>query len=386
MSFYTILGIHSNATLSEVCTAYKTKALRYHPDKSGDTAEFQRLVKIKNILTDARLRFFYDLYGEGEELEEAILYSEDIPLETPAIEQYENDSGTSSLAHSISEEVDHDDVYEVERIVDSGEILDVTYYKIKWVGYKKETWEPETNLCGCLDKLNEFRSKHGKRTKRLAGADNGLGDFNISNWLTIEQVIEHIQEWSNRMNIKTNIPVSEYKTLRNKDAIYILLHHCHLFTLLHLTKEKIIYLTDGNNCYMKNKRIKSEIDHKIPLRVIPLENNYQIEIDQCGSAAILAALEFKRWYSNRIGKPDLLNVSSYLRNRIRKMVHRERSTKIQGYKNNISKIQPAICPYCKKYFKYNKQKLAQHIRMSHKIKGYKPNIFIKRISYAALSQ
>ena len=36
----------------------------------------------------------------------------------------------------------------------------VTFYEVKWKGYKKPTWEPEANLVGCDELLAEYKEAH----------------------------------------------------------------------------------------------------------------------------------------------------------------------------------------------------------------------------------
>jgi len=55
------------------------------------------------------------------------------------------------------------DVYEVEKILEEREKIinrrtskTIKYYKVKWVGYLKPTWEPEKNLINCQELFDDF--------------------------------------------------------------------------------------------------------------------------------------------------------------------------------------------------------------------------------------
>lgn len=161
--------------------------------------------------------------------------------------------------------------------------------------------------------------------------------------------------------------IQEKMKLKEKDCLIILLHHGHLFTLLYLYKEKLIYLTDGNNTYIKNNIVKKVIIPLIPkgIEIRPLTNNFQTDADHCGKAAILAGIVFTAWYRAKIGEPQMMNIGAWIRKRITK-IFREKSEKIAGYKNNINDIPLQKCCMCNKNFRYNKLKLAQHMRMAHK--------------------
>ena len=57
---YQILGIAKNATPDEIKKAYRRLASIHHPDKGGDTAEFQKIQVAYDILSDPQKRQQYD--------------------------------------------------------------------------------------------------------------------------------------------------------------------------------------------------------------------------------------------------------------------------------------------------------------------------------------
>lgn len=114
---------------------------------------------------------------------------------------------------------------------------------------------------------------------------------------------------------------------------------------MHLIKPKAVYITDGNNTYIQNQDIRKLIDpiitKKKVVEIIPVENNYQIKKDRCGSAAVLAALEFQRWYKTKIGQPQLMSASKIMHDQVHKMPRTK-------------------CVFCRLNFKQNANKLAAH--------------------------
>jgi hypothetical protein len=51
-----VLGLSSNATKDQVIKAYKKLALKYHPDKGGDPADFRRVNEAKTALVGGELK------------------------------------------------------------------------------------------------------------------------------------------------------------------------------------------------------------------------------------------------------------------------------------------------------------------------------------------
>lgn len=67
--FYDTLGVAPTATEAELKKAYKTGALKYHPDKNANNPEaegkFKEISHAYEILSDSQKRSIYDQYGEA---------------------------------------------------------------------------------------------------------------------------------------------------------------------------------------------------------------------------------------------------------------------------------------------------------------------------------
>ena len=64
MNFYKILGIPSNSSASDIKSAYRKLALKYHPDKkSGNEEKFKQISQAYDTLSDPVKRKEYDLYN-----------------------------------------------------------------------------------------------------------------------------------------------------------------------------------------------------------------------------------------------------------------------------------------------------------------------------------
>ena len=65
--YYEVLGVDGNVTTSELKSAYRKKALKYHPDKNPDNKEaeekFKEAAEAYAVLQDPQKRQIYDQYG-----------------------------------------------------------------------------------------------------------------------------------------------------------------------------------------------------------------------------------------------------------------------------------------------------------------------------------
>jgi DnaJ family protein C protein 9 len=66
-NFYEVLQVPQTASVQEIRRAYRSLAIKCHPDKHPDdeqaTADFQALTRIVDVLCDPQKRKFYDLHG-----------------------------------------------------------------------------------------------------------------------------------------------------------------------------------------------------------------------------------------------------------------------------------------------------------------------------------
>mmetsp|Transcript_120655 Transcript_120655/g.341155 ORF Transcript_120655/g.341155 Transcript_120655/m.341155 type:complete len:456 (+) Transcript_120655:43-1410(+) len=63
ITFYTRLGVEPTATLAEIKSAYRRKALLLHPDKGGCPEEFGAMKAAYDVLSKPEKRQIYDRYG-----------------------------------------------------------------------------------------------------------------------------------------------------------------------------------------------------------------------------------------------------------------------------------------------------------------------------------
>lgn len=67
--YYEILGVQRNASESEIKRAYRSLAVKYHPDKNPDDPQaeerFKECAEAYAVLSDAQKRAAYDRFGHS---------------------------------------------------------------------------------------------------------------------------------------------------------------------------------------------------------------------------------------------------------------------------------------------------------------------------------
>ncbi|MFH2106689.1 MAG: molecular chaperone DnaJ [Candidatus Micrarchaeota archaeon] len=63
--YYEILGIPKTASVEDIKKAYRTLAMKHHPDKGGDAEKFKELSEAYAALSDPKKKSTYDQYGHA---------------------------------------------------------------------------------------------------------------------------------------------------------------------------------------------------------------------------------------------------------------------------------------------------------------------------------
>ena len=90
-------------------------------------------------------------------------------------------------------------------------------YLIKWVGYKRRSWEPEENLDNCLEILNEYKKRKGQSKKEYKG--NNINTKNTKSRTPIKGVnymANNVNNSNNNKNRNKNNQNAKTKEIKDK--------------------------------------------------------------------------------------------------------------------------------------------------------------------------
>jgi DnaJ family protein A protein 2 len=73
-ALYETLGVGKHATSHDIKRAYRKLAMQNHPDKGGDSEQFQKITAAYEILSDETKKRRYDMLGDGDVLDPMSLF------------------------------------------------------------------------------------------------------------------------------------------------------------------------------------------------------------------------------------------------------------------------------------------------------------------------
>lgn len=252
---------------------------------------------------------------------------------------------------------------------------EILFY-VNWEGFSEQqnSWEPEKNMDGAIDLVNEYRLKHNlppTTLKKFAGAVEPNTEHR-NNWVTPNTVLEKLNSFSKHERFRSNIRIKEYTAsdqLDDMDTLYITIIDFHMFTILHQPSKGQVLVADGSNSYIMNEESRKGIQELLrtdKIQSILFEG--QEGVDQCGSSAIAIGLEFIRLYKTGEEIGEKMEVCKYYLNKAKKMLHKEPTTdKLTNRKSNMLKRPQLRCDECEwSTISTKRNGLSMHKRQAHK--------------------
>lgn len=178
-------------------------------------------------------------------------------------------------------------------------------FLIKWAKQGRtrnnsKTWEPESNLDGCINLLQDYCLKNSiplSNIEAIYGSSNKDDNFNHMNWVTIPQVLKVLEKVRKIAKIG-DIKFETLKTFENEDKIYFFGLDKHLYVLYYNYKEKLAFVSNGGNnlkCRSKFELVSSIIKENGECIIQIINYFEQIKKDFCGSSAAIIAIAFAQY-------------------------------------------------------------------------------------------
>lgn len=110
-------------------------------------------------------------------------------------------------------------------------------FRVRWRGYdhKSDTWEPESNLDGCLDVLQKYSRDNNMPLANIRGL---LGDdkkqiINKSNWCPMSTIIDKVLTYKSIFFKDVSLEIDTFTEFKDNDGLYFidLGIHCFVLTL-----------------------------------------------------------------------------------------------------------------------------------------------------------
>lgn len=232
------------------------------------------------------------------------------------------------------------------------------------------TWEPESHLDGCVNRLNTYLRKVGEpltTMRQLIGASNSQ-DVNKDIWIDMETTLNlfmKLKSWRHMDNV--NIPIERWTNFKEQDGLYFLDYDSHCYVILYLYSENLGYLADGGNLFSAYKSVSAEIKRLLRIPLTQVKFNFQTRVDHCSSSAIAIGMELLRAYKKMIPNELICSAETYkyILNKVYqvKSIHRfyYKSKVDQNYKPGGSKR--IKCFWCDKtYLTKDRRAFNMHTR------------------------
>lgn len=253
--------------------------------------------------------------------------------------------------------------YGVREVLKISEREDFDYYYIQWDNGER-TWEPFENCKGCIGAINKLRRRlNMPLLPEKYGADTEE-NVNRNNWIDMKTILAAVDKFD---RVKDCFPpVAEFTGPNKNPIIQLLGHSNHVFVIYRSPGSGKIFIADGTDYYISDKRVEREVNKIIGTSfVFGIPFIGQSAIDHCASSAVAIALEFRRAFRQRQEPPANIKAERTTLDRIRKLFHPEPSVSVPS-EGPLRNLAPDICSVCGKQFNSrDRRAYSMHIR-NHK--------------------
>lgn len=245
--------------------------------------------------------------------------------------------------------------FKVEKILNHRGKDATRKFLVQWKDYSEDenSWEPEANMDGCIDILQDYLLKKKLPLSRVPGlvGRSSKQTTNMRNWISIDVVMSEVERLKNIDFKDVNIPLF-FGHYLDKTGIYFVRHESHCFVVLYYEKNRVAFIADGDNLYRRDSETSNQVRILLDIkRIRSCRYDQQVKVDHCGSSAILIALEFIRAFKWQ-KYPKLLSSSNRLRERLVKRLHHFKSKQVKG----LNILNTRLVTKCNKSYRTSKRK------------------------------
>lgn len=226
--------------------------------------------------------------------------------------------------------------FPVEKIVRHKWLRNKRFFLVQWESYgiKDRTWEPEDNMDGCLNMLQDYLEKKNLPYSRVAGLMSGVLDecnlFEVANWVTMEKTLDMFAKMFNQFFPNKLPHYQEYTGSFGPTGAYFLRYEHHCYAIFWDEKLMTATIGDGKNIYRRDVGVAEYINQLVNVKTRSVEWVHQSAVDHCTSAAILIMLELYRDYYADCYR-GILDTPKLWRNRIIAKLHKLKTAHV-GFK------------------------------------------------------
>jgi len=229
-------------------------------------------------------------------------------------------------------------------------------FLIEWSGARDETlwtWEPETNLGGCVQMLAEYCYANQLDQPDQSGAVAGCSNreiirLNPANWVTAGQILGQVKRLANQPLYKSPYGLFNpgVKFERTGDFVYLDIFRSHAFVYAYSSESRSCRVADGANLYIEEEDYRQEINKRLGIKAEGILYESQYKVDHCGSSAAIIMLSCMRHM--RSGNwPSVFKANVSMRKDITRRLHKEPSLPMPDRRYyTIGQRERPKCPFC----------------------------------------
>lgn len=252
--------------------------------------------------------------------------------------------------------------YRVKKITDHAidEKTGERYFEIKWLHFRECTVEPEENLDGALELLQEYCRKQALAPSTIDGLIGKASKEDIANlkcWATIGNTLKV----ANRYICDTSIKLTRFDKLeKTSDKLFLYDFEQHAYVGLYIAEAQTCYIADGYNKCMDNPGTYSHLRSIIDMKLVCVKFNQQLRRGFCASSAAAIAIVFSRWYKSKF-VPQQISIGNSTKRDIIKALHKEKPTKVGKSDMKSLEASQVKCQYCNRRFWVKSRGIRNHL-------------------------